>query len=188
MHNNHQHNPFDMRAAVNLMYVVVSGHATCVTPFVRRNFGREALGRNGAMAFVILFLYMAAYPRHVALQQFTLWWFVMLVLQRLKTGYLVSRGRSPHSRYDGYPYVGFLLPFVKDHKGAWIFEFLALLGCGIWLSSLDAPLGKLIIVSAVCLIVRTAIDEDIVRRRLHAMRDAEIEQRVLLDRYRRGDF
>jgi hypothetical protein len=188
MHNPHQHQPFGMRGAVNLLYVLVSGHATCVTPFVRRNFGREALGRNGAVAFVILFLYMATYPRHLALQQFTFYWFVMLILQRLKTLYLVRRGRSSHSRYDGDPYLGFLLPFVKEYKAAWIIEFLALMAVGIWLSNLDAPLGKLIIVSAVCLIVRTAIDEDIVRRRLHAMRDAEIEQRVLLDRYRRGDF
>ncbi len=188
MHNPHHHHPFDMRVAVNLLYVLVSGHATCVTPFVRRNFGREALGRNGAVAFVILFFYMAAYPRHFVLQQFTFWWFVMLVLQRLKIMYLVSRGRSPHSRYDGYPYLGFLLPFVKEYKAAWIIEFLSLMACGVWLSTLDAPLGKLIIISAVCLIVKNAIDEDVVRRRLQSMRDAEIEQRVLLDRYRRGDF
>jgi hypothetical protein len=186
MHNGH--NPLDVRAGMNLMYVLVSGHATCVTPFVRRNFGRDALGRNGVVALVILFCYMAAYPRHVVLQQFTMWWFVMLVLQRLKTMYLISRGRSPHSRFDGYPYVGFLLPFVKDHKGAWIIEFLALVACGSWLSSIDAPLGKLILISAVCLLVKTGFDEEIVRRRLQTMRDAEIEQRVLLDRYRRGDF
>ncbi|HEY4313313.1 MAG TPA: hypothetical protein VGN12_27935 [Pirellulales bacterium] len=188
MHNPPHHHPFDMRGAVNLLYVLVSGHATCVTPFVRRNFGREALGRNGAVAFVILFFYMAAYPRHFVVQQFTFWWFVMFILQRLKTMYLVSRGLSPHSRYDGYPYLGYLLPFVKDPKGASIIEFLALLGGGMWLSTVDAPLGKLIIVSSVCLVVKNAIDEDIVRRRLQSMRDAEIEQRVLLDRYRRGDF
>jgi hypothetical protein len=177
-----------MRGVVNLLYVIVSGHATCVTLFVRRNFGREALGRNGVVAFLILFIYMAAYPRHLMLRQFTFYWLAMLFLQRLKTMYLVSRGLSHHSRYDGYPYLGFLFPLVKGHRGASLVECVVIMGCGIWLSSLDAPLGQLIIVSAVCLLIRTAIDESIVRRRLQAMRDAEIEQGVLLERYRRGDF
>jgi hypothetical protein len=173
---------------VNLIYVLVSGHATCLTPFVRRNFGSEALGRNGAVAMLIIVFYMAAYPRHVAVGQFGTLWFAMLILQRLKTGWLMRKGTVLHSYDDGYPVLGFIIPQVKRFETAYIIEFFVVIGFGIWLSNYDAALSRLVVVSSVCMVIKTAIEQDIARKRLRAMRDAEIEQRAMLDRYRRGDF
>ena len=173
---------------VNLLYVLVSGHATCVTPFVRRNFGSEALGRNGAVAMFIIVFYMAVYPRHGALLDFGGLWLLMLILQRLKTGWLMRKGVALHSQEVGHPWLGFIIPAVKQYETACIIEFFVLLGFGIWLSNYDAALSRLVVVSSVCLVVKSAIEQDIVRKRLRGMRDAEIEQRAMLDRYRRGDF
>jgi hypothetical protein len=179
---------FGIRGVINLLYLVVSGHATCVTPFVRRNFGSEALGRNGAIALIILVVYMVAYPTHRALVNLGGLWFLMVILQRLKTGRLLRKGFVVHSRFDGEPFLGFIVPFVTRYQTASFIEFLALLIFGIWIASIDAALSRLVVVSAVCLVIKMTIEEEIVRKRLRAMRNAEVEQRSIVERYRRGDF
>jgi hypothetical protein len=176
------------RGATNLLYLLVSGHATCVTPFVRRNFGSEALGRNGAVAMLIIVFYLMAYPRDFLLKDFSLVWFAMIVMQRLKTVWLVRRGAVMHSRGDGYPWLGFLIPLIKRDNTARAVEFAALFALGLWLADFDGGMSRLVVVSSLCLVVKNAFEEEIVRKRLRAMRNAEIEQRDILERYRQGGF
>jgi hypothetical protein len=187
-HSQQQGGGLTFRDSVNLFYVLVSGHATCVTPFVRRNFGSEALGRNGAVAMLTIVLYMMVYPRHRILVDFGAVWFVMFVLQRVKTGWLLRQGRVLHSRDDGYPWLGFLIPLVKRDKTARVIEFFALFALGTWLSDYDTALGRLVGLSAVSLAIKTGIEEEVFRKRLQGIRDAEIEQRALVERHRRGNF
>ncbi len=36
-----------LRGGANLLYLLASGHATCITVFTRHSFGIDALGMNG---------------------------------------------------------------------------------------------------------------------------------------------
>jgi hypothetical protein len=174
--------------AFNLLYIVMAGYSTCLTVFVRHSFGREALGINGVAALVVLILYSSCYPFSRGMGCLLWLWFVALVMQRLCTALVYARGHWIHSHSSGYPWLGYAVPFVRKHKTAIACEFLALCALGGFLMDWDLALGQFVFFGAWTVLLKTNLDEQMERRRLFRMRDAEIEQRTLVERYRAGDF
>lgn len=184
------HRPFDgltLSRMFDWLYVALAGYATCFTVFTRRRFGREALGVNGVAALIILIVYSSCYPYSRGMGLFFVLWFVALILQRLCT-VILARRRSVHSHCTGYPWLGYMVPFVRKYMTAVFIECLVLFVLGVFLMPVDFALGQFVFYGAGSVFLKTGIDEDIERRRLFRMRDAEIEQRSLADRYRTGDF
>ncbi len=102
-----------VRGSFNFLYLAISGHATCLTPFLHSGFGSQALGVNGIAALVVILLY-AGYSGSVAMVNFLYVWLFMMLLQRIKTGKLLREGCVVHSRYDGFPH--FATKFVKSES------------------------------------------------------------------------
>ena len=99
-----------------------------------------------------------------------------------------KQGYSIHSYYAGTPWVGFLLPFVKKYETAIVVEIAVCILGSMWLREYDKALANFLFFGAFSIAFKSGIEREIVKKRLQRMRDAELEQQHMLDRYRRGDF
>lgn len=172
-----------LRGTFNLVYLAAGGLATTLTPFLRTNFGSEALGFHGVAALVILLAYFSAYPS-VGVAHFCAWWFVALISQRARTLWLHFRGEFIHSRYSGDPWLSLLVPRFRAEHARWLEPILCLV-----LAHYQAPhdpwLGQLLVWGSGGLFLRLLIDQLIDNKRVQRMRDAEIDQRYIVQRYAR---
>jgi len=182
--NPQQHDSFNIRSSLNVLYLLLSGHATCLTVFLRRGFGVEALGINGVMAFTMILLYAAA-TQDAFVAIFFWAWLVALIAQRIETYRLVRRGRIEHSRYDGWPSVAMLLPFVKTEFAAKnVIEPAICLFGGALLCPVSEALGGFVLLGFFSLALKRGLENQVNRMRVQRLRDAEIEQRQLAEWFR----
>lgn len=158
--------------------------ATCVTPFLRIGFGTDALG-VGIWSLVFMIAMGTVTPFilvHIAA------WFAALVVQRLVTLWRWNRGHRGHSRDKGYPWLAMRVPFVESEETAMgLIEPMIVFVAGVLIASAySESLGGFEMFAALCLFVRQAVERDLWARRLQQIRDAEIEQRWMHERYRQN--
>lgn len=170
---------------LGILYGLCNIHCTTFTVYLHYGFGSEALGFPGLFALILLILCMAGDPRMM------LWlvaFLIALVIQRLITFSMLRRGWELHSHDGGWPLIGKLLFFVTKRTSLIVVEILMCFVLGAVLMSVSEFIGKFVMLGGVSLFVRTAIEESVTRRRIQRMRDAELEQRWLSERFRaRGD-
>jgi hypothetical protein len=182
-----QRNGMDMRRSVNLFYLLVCGYAACTTVFTRHSFGVETLGMNGVAALGLMLGYIC-FTGSPAMVPFLAIWFIALAVQRLITFVRSQRGWYEHSRYEGYPWLGFMAPFVQRVEGAKFCEMMFCLMAGAVLLGIDEALGRFVLFGFFSLIAKAAIESQIEQNKLQRMRDAEIEMRNLTNRFKRRDY
>ncbi|MBX9787852.1 MAG: hypothetical protein K2Y37_02965 [Pirellulales bacterium] len=187
-HDGQEFGGWDFRTKFNLAYLVVSGFTTCFTVFLRHRFGREALGLRAVIGILAMVVYMATYPESAAMSGYFFLWWIALVLQRL--GHFVRRtkGIVLHSRFEGEPWIGALLPPALREGGAKFLEVVLCVLVAAMLQGDDMALANFMFLGAASLTVKAVIDGRADYRRVAQMRDAEIEQRAMLDRWRGGRF
>jgi hypothetical protein len=170
----------------NLLYKLADIHVSAIATLIRRDFGTEALGFNSFWAMVLIFVMYAATADQAMLAYLGIWLFCQ-VMQRARTFRLIRGGAILHSRYPGYPYVAMLMPFVRSQvtaKGI-VEPIICLLG-GAFLCSVSINLGGFIMLGFLTFMIRNGIEQEIRRKRLERMRDAEIEQRWYSDAHKHG--
>jgi hypothetical protein len=180
--------PFNARTGVNLLWLLANGYATTFTPFLRRGFGSEALGLNGVVGAIIILLYAGATNSPETISFFWVW-LGFVLYQRIYGIRQRMNGQVVHSRYAGWPEVG--MRFTKSEKIArQVVEPLVcvVVGAVLWLYS--EPLGRFVMLGPLGLLVSLGLDQQVMRNRVRAMHDAEIEQRYLSDVFngRRDDI
>jgi len=162
-------------------------HACTVTPFLRTDFGSEGIGLHGLIGGGMILgwgCYANCYPMFI----FFLIWIVALAIQRAKTFLNWRRGVIVHTRYNGYPWiVRRFFPRLSEPNAKAV-EAFACLGIGGLLAQFWPPLGWYVMAGFVSIMVTEAVIAETAKRRLQAMRDAEIEQRYLAERYKSGRF
>ncbi len=84
----------------NIAYAVAKGHCICFLPFFRTNFGSEALGFPGLMAFAFMLL-VGCFGRIPEMVPFLGVWAVAMLCQRAITMRAMRQGVVRHSRYEG---------------------------------------------------------------------------------------
>lgn len=168
------------RTGFNLLYLLASAHATCLTVFMRHSFGSEALGLNAIGALGLMVIYVGFTNSH-AMAAFLTAWLVVLLCQRIRTYWLWRQGRIMHSRYEGYLWLGWAFPLVRRCSGAKLFEMLFCMTAGALLCGVDLALGEFVLVGFFSLLVKAGIEGEIEQRRLQRMRDAEIEMRQMVE-------
>lgn len=185
-----QNDQTGMRGGFNLFYFLVNGHATACTLPMRTDYGREAIGFSGMAGFFMILVFgglMNSYAMFIYLCLYLLFVFA----HRLKQISNWTKGRFiVHSRYNGYPWLAFkLFPRIRTERNAKAAEAFLCLGVG-WLlmTYVDQPLGWFIMAGFLSILFSEATVVEVQRRRLQAMRDAEIEQNALADAYREGRF
>lgn len=165
---------------IGVLYFIANTHATCITPFLRTGFGSEALGFPGLFALGILLFCMGAEPLMVA---WLLAWLLAVVVQRIITLREIRRGAVIHSRYAGRPIL-MNLPFVKKERTAMVLEMFVCFTLGAFMLALSHFMGLFLMAGFLSLAIRHGIEDEVYRKRVQRMRDADIEQRALADRFR----
>jgi hypothetical protein len=177
----------NVRSSTNLLYLLVSAHSTCFTAFTRHSFGVAELGANSAAAFALLLVYICVTGSQ-AMCAFMFVWFAALALQRLAMFVQGLRGHYEHSRYEGYPWLGFMVPFVRRVQGAKLCEMLICLIAGPLLMGVDDALGSFVFFGTFSLMGKAAIEGQIEQNRIQSMRDARIEMEYYADQFNGDNF
>jgi hypothetical protein len=183
-----KNDPFNTRTGVNLLGLMANGGATTVTPFLRRGFGREALGLNGILAGLIILLY-GGFTNSPETVTFFWVWLTAVAYQRLYGFRQRANGQVVHSRYAGDPVVG--RRFTKSERVAReVVEPLICVVVGACLWSWSEQVGRFVLCASFCLLVCRGIETQVTRNRVQAMRDAAIEQKYVSDLFngRRDDI
>src|SRR5579871_1109540 len=84
----------------NIVYALAKGHSVCFLPFFRRNFGSEALGWPGLIAFIMILL-VGSFGRIPEMFPFLGIWLLAMLCQRASTMRAMRQGVIRHSRYEG---------------------------------------------------------------------------------------
>jgi len=173
-----------MKDSFNLFTVGMNGLGSCVVVFLRTGFGREYPGVAGLIGLIIMVFY-AAFARVPEMFPYIGVWLFMVILQRLKTFQLASKGVVVHSRYWGYPKLALMVPFVRKERIArGSVEPILCTLIGLGLCAWSPGVGGFVIVAGWANAMAGAIATEVDRKKLQAMRDAEIEQRSLARMYR----
>jgi hypothetical protein len=107
-----------------------------------------------------------------------------LPIQRIITFAMLRRGYGLHSMDSGWPLLMLILPFIKKRNTAIAVEATLCFLVGGILIGVSPFIGQYMVIGCFSLILRTTIETWVINRRLQRMRDAELEQRWLTERYR----
>ncbi len=171
--------------STNLLYFLALSHATCFTPFLRSNFGTEALGFQGLGAVVILLLLAVSHPLGGL---FLLAWFVTLMLRRAQTFVNWRDGAVGHSQYAGDSTVARRFFCKNERTAKLLIEPLLCGGAGYLLSDLSPVVGTFVMAGGGSLFLVQVFERFALFIRVQRLRDAEIEQRVIAAAYRGEDI
>jgi hypothetical protein len=173
-----------MRDTTNLFYVLVNAHATAIAVFLRHSFGKEALAWNAVFALVLI-LVVGGFTGSAAMFIYLAAFLAALACQRLCTFNLVRKGVVWHTRYEGWPEIGFRLALGNVKAAVFVIEPLVCACVGGMLIDLgEAVVGWFVLCGTPSLLIREAVHSMIDQRRLDVMRDAQIEQEHLARQYR----
>ena len=177
-----QDNQFNFADSVNLTYFVADCLATCLTLFIRRNYGTQAFGFNAVAAFVILLL-VASDANDLLMTWMWISWCILLIVHRVQTFQNWRRGIRLHSQYAGDPTIA--MRFLRDPAHArWLEPFLCL-GVAVCMIPFSQITAAFVFWGAVALLVRTSMDREVHRKRVRHLLDAEIEQEFLVEQWQR---
>jgi hypothetical protein len=168
---------------LNALYFVCHAHASVLGVFLRHGFGRDALGLPSLAGVGMMFLTYAARP-DLPMLAFMLCWLAAQVAQRVRTFRLLRRGVALHSRYPGTPWLARKMPFVRSDTAAKKLEPPLCLLAGLACLPLSPSLACFLAAGFFSLLIRHGMDEEVVRKHVQRMRDAEIEQKNVWSRYR----
>jgi hypothetical protein len=166
----------------NIVYMLAMGHATCFVPFFRRNFGSEALGVPGVIAFVLM-LVVGSFGQIPEMWPFLGLWLIVVLCHRASTMRALRQGVIRHSRYEG----DVDTKLIKSR--ATVKQVIEPLVCvasavGFEMAGLSHGFALFVGWGALSLSLVALIGRQLINRRVEAMRDAEIEQGYLAARYR----
>lgn len=176
-----------MENSFNGLNFIVNAHASTLTPLARTDYPSEGIGPHGILG-AIMMLFWGSWFQCYAVWIYFLVWMGVLLCQRVKTYINWQRGVVVHSRYNGYPWiVRRFFPRLSEPNAKAV-EAFAFFGIGGVIAQFIPPLGWYFMLGLPSILISEAIIVQTTRRRLQAMRDAEIEQQYLAEMYRRGKF
>ncbi len=167
--------------------VFANAHALTCTVFLRTDFGREGIGLHGLIAALLILGY-GSFANCFPMFIYFLLWMLAVIGQRIRQFINWRRGVIIHSRYSGYPWLAKrLFPRMTELNARGVDAFLCLAVGGL-LAQFNQPLGWFVMAGFVSILFSEAVMVESTRKRLQAMRDAEIEQRYLAEQYKSGRF
>lgn len=178
----------DMKATFDFGYVVMSGFVTCVSPFFRKDFGKEAFTFSGMVAMVVV-IGWTSFANTPLMWAYFWFWLTLLLIHRLKGVQNRRNGYVVHSRYQGYPWLMLkLFPRIKDESNGRAAEGFVCVMLGLGLFQFDPAFAAFLFFCGVCVLLIEGFNAEFRKKRLQAMHDANIEQQDLARDYREGRF
>ncbi len=169
-----------VKDSFNIFCGACNAVAACVLPFLRKGFGKNYPGAAGFFGLLIMILY-SAFAHVPEMLTYIGVWLVALFVQKGITSTRARDGKIVHSRYWGDPILSRLF---KSDASARSFEPVLGLMLGGLLMYWSPGVGGFVMVAGFASAIATGIVIEENRKRLQAMRDAEIEQRFLARQYR----
>jgi hypothetical protein len=177
----------DMKGSFNFAYVLLKGHALTGRVFTSTDFGSESMGFAGIVGFMAILVY-GGMMNSYAMFLFLIAYLLAVIAQRMKQFRNRRNGVILHSHYNGYPWLALkLFPRLKEADGRAVEGFMCLAIGGL-LTYVDPALGWYVMGCFFSILLSEGFDNEARRRRLQAMRDAELEVRDLAENYRQGRF
>jgi len=178
-------NGLSHKDSFNAVYALAKGHSMCVLPFVRKNFGSEALGNPAAIALVII-IAVGGLGRIPDMWLFLGLWVLAMLCQRASSERAKRQGVVRHSRYEGDVDEQMVKRFGSRTVVKQLIEplFCVVMGLFVEAAGLSHGLAVFIGSGAFSLALVAMIDRQLDEKRVQAMRDAAIEQSYLAARYR----
>lgn len=176
-----------LASSFNGLNVMANAHAVTLTPLFRTDFGSEGIGMHGLIGVFMILAWgcvFNCFPMFI----YFLVWIAAVICQRVKTFINWQRGVISHSHYNGYPFLVRRFFSRLSEPNAKAVEAFACFGIGSVIAQFVPPLGWYFMLGFGSILFSEAVIVEQSRRRLQAMRDAEIEQRYLAEKYRQGRF
>lgn len=176
-----------MAGSFNGAHFLANAHALSCTVFLRTSFGREGIGMHGLVTMLMILSY-GCFMQCLAMFPFFAVWFLAVIFQRVRQWTNDRRGVTVHSRYTGYPWLSKrLFPRMSELNARGVDAFLCFAVGGV-IAQFDKPFGWFVMAGFLSIMFSEAVMVETTKRRLQAMRDAEIEQRSLAEQYKSGRF
>lgn len=161
------------RSSFNLLYLIATVHARCVTPFMRDRIGARAQGIFSFIAGATMF-YAACVAEDQFFVYFVVAWLVMVINQRADSARFRKR-HQVHSQFSGRPALASLLGFKDEGAARLVVEPIICFGAGIVLSHWSTNVGSLVGLAGVSLMLTERLSRRIQENREQAVMDAQLE-------------
>jgi len=141
---------------------------------------------SGLTGVVVIFVFLGFCPNDNPLP---LLWFMAayaLVWLARMIAMVIRRWRGLgrlHSAYTGRPYLGRLLPTMKEETVKTL-ESLTVFAVGFWVGCLNAPLGDYMMLTSALMFLRGVMLSSRQRAEAIELNDMVIEQKLVADRFR----
>ena len=132
--------PQDMATIFYKLATVVNG---CFTPIIRSGFGTHAFAWYVGSLILMIFYGGAAHCPEM--QIYIGVWFMFVIMRRLKPD------KRQHSRYQGYPWLMHLIPFVRNEYQARLIEPWVVFFGGVFLIGESPGMAQFFILGAISL-------------------------------------
>ncbi len=177
-------NGLSREQSFNILYTLAKGHSMCFLPFVRKNWGTEALGRPAVIALVMMIV-VGGLGRIPDLLGFLGVWLLVMLCQRASSERAKRAGVVRHSRYEGDVDEQMAKRFGRTAVKQ-VIEPLFFLVTGVCVEAIGFSHGLAVFIGfgAFSLAWVAMVDRQLDNMRVQAMRDAAIEQAHLAARYR----
>jgi hypothetical protein len=165
--------------------------ATSAEVFLRRGFGERYFGLQAAAVLLAVPLYGLLWEGHdlSLLMLFLALYIAAWCTARIGITRRRIAGAIEHSQYGGWPVLLSARPFrgMSELTAKRLVEPLFVLASGVGVAQVDPPLGSYLMLAAGGMAVSVRLAFGYQRARLVDMRDAFIEQKNLMERFRRGN-
>lgn len=151
--------------------------STCFTVFSRHTFGPEGLGWPAFGAFLFILLFAGTQNAPEVLLFFWVW-VVALIMQRIRTFWAIERGYVFHSQFQGWPWLGFLLPWVRTYRQAKAWEMVLCGVIAVVVAPFSEQVASLLICASLALLIDEGIDRHMETMERRRLMDAELELRA----------
>jgi hypothetical protein len=179
--------PFDdIRTGFNFVSWLISGYATAILPFLRKDFGADFFGLNALVAAVVMILF-GAMEHSDDLLPYLFIWIVFVAAHRLDAYRNHRKGRIIHSRYVGDNWFASKLPPTKHKTVQMVIEPVVCLLVGALICPYSPGIGKFLIVGAFAVMLFNGTQRAVMQRRVRRMHDAHIEQQTTARMFRGQD-
>lgn len=178
----------DARTGMAILAFVGRVLAAPAQIILRTRHGERFAGAHAACALILIPFWGAFWPEESPAGMLWLWmiYIVMLLRSRAECARLRRRGEPPeHSLYDGRPRLASVFRKADERRIKAAIEPLCVLLAGFLLLPLSVPLGMFLLASAIALALVGAVAESVERGWAIEINDAWIEQRQLMERFRR---
>ncbi|QEL18776.1 hypothetical protein [Limnoglobus roseus] len=177
-----------MKGTFNFIQLLMKSHAAAVSVPLRTNYGSEGIGVAGLGAMFLITAW-GSYTGDGLMFFYLAGFIVALVAQRMRTFSNYRKGIYVHTYYDGYPWLAFkLFPRIKKESNAKACEaFMCLALGGLLVNVGVVSVGIFLMAGFISIMATEGFKVELTKKRVRAMRDAQIEQEYLAEELRQHD-